>query len=134
MRTGRRADSWFGRMRRDGALFAVLAVLVLIANLFQPLAQAKAAEDGWTICTTHGVTRAGDPGDAEGGHSGECTLCIASNHCGSLSVPKLVPSAEPAFAPLKPLRGPAVAIASAAETGPALYDPPPAIRAPPRSA
>lgn len=129
---------WFEQLRRDGALFAFVGAIILVANLFQPLAQASAAEadPGWTICTTHGVTNVAGPGDSGKGpdHSRDCPLCIGTNHCGGMSAPKLLLSAAPAFMPLNALRDPATPVASSPEPRRLPGDPPPAIRAPPLSA
>ena len=133
MKMGRRSQSWFKRLRRDGGLFALVCTLILLGNLLQPVAAAHAAGagDAWTICTTHGLAKAAMPGDADGGsgHSHDC--CIAGNHCGGLSAPKLLVSAEPAFAPPAALAESLPGAQPAVEPSGLPADPPPAIRAPP---
>jgi hypothetical protein len=133
MTTGKQSQGWFEQLRRDGGLFALVCALILVANLLQPMAQARAdgADEAWTICTTHGLSQAAAPADPGNGPEHPHDCCIAGNHCGGLSAPKLFVSAEPAFAPpgvsLEPLRG----TASAVDPGGLPADPPPAIRAPP---
>lgn len=129
--THERSQSWFGRLRRDGAMFALLCALILLGNMLQPLSAAQAASgnDGWTLCTTHGVDRADVPGGDSTGHPHDC--CTAGNHCGGLAAPKLLPSAEAAFAPPAALTRLPYASADAVAPARNLAGPPPAIRAPP---
>lgn len=132
--TGKRSQTWFAQLRRDGAAFALACTLILVANLFQPLAQAQAAEHGsWGICATHGV----DASDASRGtgdapaHKQDCPLCVAGNHCGSLSAPKLVAAIEVAYAPPAALARPSLMLEPAIRPSGLPAGSPPAIRAPP---
>ena len=60
------STGWFDALRRDRTLFAVAATLVLLTHLFQPLAEANAANTAkaWVICTMFGETKASGAGDA----------------------------------------------------------------------
>lgn len=122
------SQSWFGTLRRDGGLFALLCALILLGNLMQPVSAAHATgqDTSWALCTTHGLAEA-EGGDA--GHSRDC--CTAGTQCGSLAAPKFLPSIEPAFLPPAALAGLHCPAVPAAPPGRALADAPPSIRAPP---
>jgi hypothetical protein len=134
MTEGKRPQGWFEQMRRDGTLFTLVCALILVANLFQPLAQAQAGgQDGaWAICTTHGVGLLDASGDIDKAprHSQDCPLCTAGHQCGSLSAPKLFAAVEPVFTIPQAYLGPVRTSVFSAPGGlPASS--PPAIRAPP---
>ena len=46
MTIARGTRSWFSALRRDGGLFALVGALLLIANVLQPLAEARAESTG----------------------------------------------------------------------------------------
>ncbi|WP_127520253.1 hypothetical protein [Mesorhizobium sp. Z1-4] len=123
-----RRTSWFESLRREGGLFAALAVLLTVLNALQPLGAAQAAGQDFVICTLAGA--AGDEGEPRGMPEG-CPACIGVHHCTGAAAFKAALASEPAFAP-------PAAVAEArlsAEFGlippGTAAGPPPAIRAPP---
>lgn len=129
---------WFQTLRRDRALFAVAATLVLLTHLFQPLAEANAANTAkaWVICTIFGEAKApaanGDlppPGAAD-----DCPTCIGGPCVGMVAPPKLLAGSEPAFAAPAAYAGRFTHSTETENPPGRLNEPPPAIRAPPLSA
>ncbi|WP_157017486.1 hypothetical protein [Mesorhizobium xinjiangense] len=126
---------FLARLRRDRALFALVGMIVMLAGLLQPFAEARAAgsDNAWVICTTFGVVKADPAGDAEplAGAADDCPLCIAGHHCGSVPLRTAVPAAGIAW---EPLLLPAF-LSWRRRSAPVLHAPlgapPPAIRAPP---
>jgi len=125
---------WFAALRRDRLLFAIAASLVLLAHLFQPLAEARAASkaDGWVICTVFGMQKA-QPGSklAPSGTVEDCPSCIMGP-CAGMAVPLRVAAPfDHAFAaPVAFRDGRLISIESKIPPE-RLNEPPPAIRAPP---
>lgn len=76
-----RMTGWFATLRRDGRLFAALAVLLLVVQALQPLAAAAAMRGtgAFVICTSVGMQAQSDT-DGTVRHEG-CSSCIAG-HCG----------------------------------------------------
>lgn len=128
--------TWFGKLRRDRGLFAVVASFVMLLNVLQPLTAARAGEaGGWVICTMYGAEKPVEAADLPSAWPEDCPICLAGSGC-SAGAPayKAALSPEPAFA-----APPALArlnLVRESDTLPVLRagDPPPAIRAPPLSA
>src|SRR5918995_7374308 len=99
----RTSPGWFHTLRRDRALFAVAATLVLLAHLFQPLAEAKAANTAkaCVICTMFGEAKS-PADDSVPGAADDCPTCIGGPCAGMDAPPKLSAGFE---APLPPPAG-----------------------------
>jgi len=122
---GRRiSPGWFHTLRRDHALFAVAATLVLFAHLFQPLAEANAANTAkaWVICTMFGEAKSPAADDA------------LPPPGAADAPPKLSAGSEPAFAAPAAYAGQFPHWLKTEHPPGRLNEPPPAIRAPPLSA
>ncbi|GAB5505008.1 MAG: hypothetical protein Rhirs2KO_01710 [Rhizobiaceae bacterium] len=121
--------SWFESLRREGSLFAALAVLLVLLNALQPLGAAHAAGQDFVICTLAGAT---DGSDGEpGGMPENCPACIGFHQCSGIGAPKDLLTSEPAFAP--PAAHAANLVFAEVRSFPSggIAGPPPAIRAPP---
>lgn len=128
--------SWFDALRRDGLLFALVATILLVGGLLQPLAEARAAETAkaWIVCTIFGAEKpadaSGTPLDAAG--SDDCPLCIAGHRCANAGPPADLAGALPAFD--IPERVAADALGAVRPAAPRRrHEPPNGIRAPPLS-
>lgn len=135
MRRSQRASGWFAALRRDRLLFAVAATLVLLTHLFQPLAEAKAANtaNAWVICTIFGMQAAApDSKDIPPiGAPDDCPTCIGGP-CAGMAVPlRLVPAFEAAFPAPVANRESTLELVETTIPPDRLNEPPPAIRAPP---
>jgi len=130
----RKRSGWFAALRRDRLLFAVAASLVLLAHLFQPLAEARAAgrADGLVICTMLGMETTAVPDGKlpPAGALDHCPTCIGGP-CSGMAAPLRVEAFEPAFA--APVAHSEIGIFPVEARIPPdrLNEPPPAIRAPP---
>jgi hypothetical protein len=119
---------WFARLRRDQRLFALLALLLVLAHSLQPLAVAQASASGdLVICTMLGAEPL--PNGTPVQHDG-CGECVISA-CGLQPAVKAVAGSAPAWQPLA-----SVAFdprPAADQSPPALWPPerPPGSRAPP---
>jgi hypothetical protein len=136
---GRRTSpGWFQTLRHDRTLFAVAATLVLLTHLFQPLAEANAANTAkaWVICTMFGEAKspAGDDALPPPGAADDCPTCIGGPCAGMDAPPKLSAGSEPAFAAPAAYAGLFTHSVQTENPPGRLNEPPPAIRAPPRSA
>lgn len=136
---GRRTSTgWFQTLRRDRALFTVAATLVLFAHLFQPLAEATAANTAkaWIICTMFGEAKspAADGALPPPGAADDCPTCIGGPCAGMDVPPKLSVGSEPAFAAPAAYAGRFRHWLETENQPGRLNEPPPAIRAPPLSA
>lgn len=136
---GRRTSpGWFQTLRRDRALFAMAAILVLLTHLFQPLAEAHAANTAkaWVICTMFGEARspAADGALPPPGAADDCPTCIGGPCAGMDAPPKLSAGSEPAFAAPAAYAGRFPPWLATENPPGRLNEPPPAIRAPPLSA
>ena len=69
------AHSWFGQLRRDGWLFAVVATLLLVLNVL-PATHLQAGTVA-VICTVDGATSDG----GEPGAEPNCPICLTSASC-----------------------------------------------------
>ena len=121
--------SWFESLRREGSLFAALAVLLVLLNALQPLGAAHAAGQDFVICTLAGVT---DDSESEpGGMPENCPACIGFHQCSGAGAPKDLLNSEPAFA--SPTAHAANLVFAEVRSLPPgkVAGPPPAIRAPP---
>jgi len=135
---GRRISTgWFQTLRRDRALFAVAATLVLLTHLFQPLAEANAANTAkaWVICTMFGEAKspAADGDLPPPGAADDCPTCIGGPCAGMDAPPKLSAGSEPAFAASAAFAGRFPQWLETKNPPGRLNEPPPAIRAPPLS-
>jgi hypothetical protein len=136
---GRRTSpGWFQTLRRDRTLFVMAATLVLLTHLFQPLAEANAANTAkaWVICTMFGEAKApaADGALPPPGAADDCPTCIGGPCAGMVAPPKLSAGSEPAFTSPAAYVG---LFTHSVETDippGRLAEPPPAIRAPPLSA
>ncbi len=135
MSSSKRRSCFLAKLRRDRYLFALLGVIVMLAGLMQPLAEARAAStpNAWVICTTFGAAKADPASDAEplAGAADDCPLCIAGHYCGAAPLRTAVPVAEVAWEPLLPPFALAWAHRNRLFPFPTFGEPPPAIRAPP---
>lgn len=137
---GRRTSTgWFQTLRRDRALFTVAATLVLFAHLFQPLAEATAANTAkaWIICTMFGEAKSPAADGAlppPPGAADDCPTCIGGPCTGMDVPPKLSVGSEPAFAAPAAYAGRFRHWLETENQPGRLNEPPPAIRAPPLSA
>jgi hypothetical protein len=129
VRTVEHSSRWFERLRRERGLFALVGALLLLLNMFQPVAFAGPDQpNGWVIC--YGLGSGVEPAGMPDAPPPDCPICLAGL-CASISVPaKALLSLGPAFAapaseaePSRP-RADSPALRS-------LGGPPPAIRAPP---
>ena len=82
------AWGWFATLRRDRVLFAIAGTLVLLTHVFQPWAEARAANtaNAWVICTTFGM-QMGTPDGKKlppAGAADDCPQCIGA--CGGMAV------------------------------------------------
>jgi hypothetical protein len=132
------STGWFEALRRDRALFAVAATLVLLTHLFQPLAEANAANTAkaWVICSMFGEASslAADGAFPLPGAADDCPTCIGGPCAGMDAPPKLSAGSEPAFAAPAAYAGRLAHVAEMENPPGRLNEPPPAIRAPPLSA
>lgn len=131
MTKGREDIGWFAGLRRDRMLFVVAASLLLVSHLFQPLAQARAADTplGWSICTAFGMEMPAGQGQPDHG-TDACPLCLAA--AGVTLAALALPPPTPDVPSIQPLRQAAVPAGyHFVPLGP--VDLPPAIRAPPSS-
>jgi hypothetical protein len=136
---GRKTSSgWFQTLRRDRTLFAVAATLVLLTHLFQPLAEANAANTAraWVICTMFGEAKAPAANGAlpPPGAADDCPTCIGGPCAGMVAPAKLLAGSEPAFAAPAAYAGRFEYYIETKNPSGRLNEPPPAIRAPPLSA
>jgi hypothetical protein len=138
MGSRRTSPDWFQTLRRDRTLFAVAATLVLLTHLFQPLAEANAANTAkaWVICTMFGEAKAPGAGDALPPPSADddCPTCIGGPCAGMVAPPLLLAGSESAFAAPVAYTGRFTHSTDTENPPGRLNEPPPAIRAPPRSA
>lgn len=137
MASRRTSPGWFQTLRRDRALFAVAATLVLFTHLFQPLAEAKAADTAkaWVICTMFGEVKApAAEGTLPPGAADDCPTCIGGPCAGMVAPPKLLAASEPAFAAPAVYAGRFTQWIETKNPPGRFNEPPPAIRAPPLSA
>ncbi|WP_258045656.1 DUF2946 family protein [Mesorhizobium sp. NBSH29] len=132
MKMRHQESGWFAALRRDRALFALVASFLLVSHLFQPLSQAHAAAgpQGWVICTSYGMempTGHGLPEDM----ADSCPLCLGATSLAfaKLGLPALLPEL-----PSPPARVLASGPTSPQTLPPVPDGPPPAIRAPPFTA
>lgn len=118
-------------------LFAVAGTLVLLLHVFQPWAEARAANtaNAWIICTTFGMERGSPSGKhvPPAGAADDCPHCVGA--CASLAaakqkLPTIVDMAFPAPAAFRQVL---VSIFKQEIPAGRLNEPPPAIRAPPRT-
>ncbi|MGB3390872.1 MAG: hypothetical protein WBA88_23150 [Pseudaminobacter sp.] len=135
MRRSQRATGWFAALRRDRLLFAVAATLVLLTHLFQPLAEAKAAdtENAWVICTMFGMQTAAPDSKAMPpvGAPDDCPTCIGGPCAGMAAPLRLATAFEAAFPAPVANRGSTPELVETTIPPDRLNEPPPAIRAPP---
>ena len=129
------STGWFAALRRDRRLFALAATLVLVAHVFQPLAEARAANtaNAWIICTTFGMQPATPDGKQlpPPGAADDCPTCIGGP-CAGMSAPlKVEPVSVVAFPSPAADRGEVFASIETKISPDRLNEPPPAIRAPP---
>ncbi|WP_353646988.1 hypothetical protein [Mesorhizobium sp. WSM2240] len=119
-------------------LFTVAATLVLLAHLFQPLAEAYAANTAkaWVICTMFGEAKspAADGALPPPGAADDCPTCIGGPCAGMDAPPKLSAGSKPAFAAPAAYAGQFPQWLETENPPARLNEPPPAIRAPPLSA
>ena len=131
----REAKGWFAALRRDRVLFALAGTLVLLVHVFQPLAEARAANtaNAWIICTAFGMETGSPSGKnvPPAGTADDCPQCIGA--CAGIAAKQKLPVvAEMAFPAAVAFRRAAVSVSSADIPPGRLNEPPPAIRAPPR--
>jgi hypothetical protein len=133
MREGISGMGWFAALRRDRALFALVATLAFSLQLLQPLAAASLAEGrvAGAICT---LAHADGTGDLPSAWPDECPVCLAGAPCSGK-----LPAHGGAVLPgaLFGLQTTAATLAwppAAGPTQPGTPAPSPAIRAPPPSA
>jgi len=128
--------TWFAGLRRDRGLFAVVASLVMLLNVLQPLTAAQAGEaGGWVICTIYGAEKPVDADDIPTAWPENCPICLAGNGCSSAAPGwKALLSPEPAFPAPPAFAGQQLISRSVLLPAQLAGDPPPAIRAPPLSA
>ncbi|WP_245450643.1 hypothetical protein [Borborobacter arsenicus] len=122
-------------LRRDRLLFAVAATLVLLTHLFQPLAEARAAEaeNAWVICTMFGMQTASPESKSVPpvGAPDGCSTCIGGP-CAGFAVPlRLATAFEQAFPAPVANREAMPGLVETTIPPDRLNEPPPAIRAPP---
>jgi hypothetical protein len=80
---GTRPTTWFARLRRDRALFALVAMLLLAFNSAVPASHLQAQAAG-VICALEGPS----PGEGPAATGPECPVCLISASClGGLAVP-----------------------------------------------
>ncbi|WP_019172678.1 hypothetical protein [Pseudaminobacter salicylatoxidans] len=130
----RKRSGWFAALRRDRLLFAIAASLVLLAHVFQPLAEARAASraDGLVICTMLGMRTVVPDGKLPpAGTTDKCPTCIGGPCAGMVAPLKVVDVFEKAFAAPVTLCDAGVFPAEIRIPPDRLSEPPPAIRAPP---
>ena len=135
MRRSQRASGWFAALRRDRLLFAVAATLLLLTHLFQPLAEARAADtkNAWVICTIFGMQTVSPDENSTfpAGTQEHCPTCIGGP-CAGIAAPLRFASAfEAAFPPPEAIREPMRVLGETTLPPAWLNEPPPAIRAPP---
>lgn len=132
------SQGWFAALRRDRALFAVAAALVLLTHLFQPLAEANAANTAkaWVICTMFGEAKAPavDGAVPPLGAADDCPTCIGGPCAGMGAPTKLLAGSEPAYAVPAAYAGRFIHFVETEIPPGRLNEPPPAIRGPPLSA
>ncbi len=131
------AWGWFATLRRDRVLFAIAGTLVLLTHVFQPWAEARAANtaNAWVICTTFGM-QMGTPDGKKlppAGAADDCPQCIGA--CGGMASKQRLPKvADMAFAAPVAFRHAVVSAFHEDIPSGRLNEPPPAIRAPPSTA
>jgi hypothetical protein len=129
-----RAWGWFAALRRDRALFALAGTLILLAHVFQPWVEARAANtaNAWVICTAFGMAIA-SPDDKDlppAGSADDCPQCTGA--CGGFATKQKMPTVTDIAFPAPVAFRHAVASVSAEDIPSSrLNEPPPAIRAPP---
>jgi hypothetical protein len=115
-------------LRRDQRLFALLALMLVLANSLQPLAVAQASASGqFVICTMLGAEPLPDGTPVQHAGCGECVV----GACGFQPAVKTVGGSVPAWQPLASLAfDPRPSVE---QTPPAPWPPerPPGSRAPP---
>lgn len=129
MSKARRQPGWFATLRRDRALFAALAVLLLFAGTLQPLAAAKAARFAGLDILCNPLNMADKPEHGRGGP--ECPLCPTGHLCATGMGMDARADAPMSVADRPGARLPAPARGHAAEGASA--GAPPSIRGPPFS-
>lgn len=128
-----RQSGWFAALRRDRLLFVVTASLVLLAHVFQPLAEARAAgtANAWVICTMFGMKAAPDGKLPPIGAADDCPTCIGGPCAGMAAPLKVEASFEAAFPMPVASHDGFLAPIETKISPDRLNEPPPAIRAPP---
>ena len=129
MERPKRRATWFATLRRDGRLFAALALALFAIQALQPLVAARASEATGTlvICTSIGADPAADGGIVW--HEG-CSHCIAGA-CGMSAPAQAATDWSAAFDPAFSHRRPLWSRLDAGERPLPLVEGPPGIRAPP---
>jgi hypothetical protein len=135
MRRSQRASGWFAALRRDRLLFAFAAIFLLLAHLFQPLAEARAADSKnvWVICTIFGMQTVSpdESSTSPDGVQDHCPTCIGGP-CAGMAAPLRLSSAfEEAFPSPEAISEAMPRLARTKLPPAPLNEPPPAIRAPP---
>jgi hypothetical protein len=133
----RQAWGWFAALRRDRLLFAIVGTLVLLSHIFQPWAEARAANtaNAWVICTAFGMEMGSPSGKGlpPAGAADDCPQCIGA--CGGIAAkPKIMAASEIAFPAPAAFRHALTAVHTEDLPPGRLNEPPPAIRAPPLAA
>ncbi|GLS31856.1 hypothetical protein SAMN04488498_102460 [Mesorhizobium albiziae] len=136
MKNRQTAWGWFAALRRDRVLFAIAGTLVLLSHIFQPWAEARAANtaNAWVICTTFGMQMGSPDGKKlpPAGAADDCPQCIGA--CGGIAAKQRLPAvAYMAFPAPVAFRHAVVSFHEDIPSG-RLNEPPPAIRAPPSTA
>lgn len=123
----------FAALRRDRRLFALVASLVLLTHLFQPLAEANAASTAkaWVICSMLGMASPDGDRLPPAGNADQCPTCIGGPCAGMAALPRAEASSEAAFPAPAANRGEVFAPVETKVPPDRLNEPPPAIRAPP---
>jgi hypothetical protein len=127
-----RRHGWLDGRRREAPLFALIGALLLVADLLQPWADARAAETAraWVICTAFGMEMPLPDGGGTPPGADDCPQCL-TGACSVTAAPPRSESVGLAF-PRPPGDGERLWHEDVFTTRPA-GDPPPAIRAPPLS-
>lgn len=135
MRRSQRSIGWFAALRRDRLWFAVAASLLLLAHLFQPLADARAANAGndWVICTIFGMQTVSPDENSTppAGTKDHCPTCIGGPCAGMAAPLRVADAVEAAFPSREAVREARSGLEASQLLPVSLNEPPPAIRAPP---
>lgn len=108
---------------------------MLLTHLFQPLAEARAAdtENAWVICTMFGMQPSYPDGKSmpPAGAPDDCPTCIGGPCAGMAAPLRLATASEAAFPAPVANRGSTPEFVETTIPPDRLNEPPPAIRAPP---